>query len=196
MVGRDLESSVKSQWNLNIGSGDIVGQSLGHFGAFFGIFHTHVIFKEIFFQVKNVFLDVKNHMLKKNMGSKIFWQIEFFWLLSKNWERKFGKMKPIWQPRAYFYGIFFYVKWKALWQRYSILMAVVSKLRDSRWEYFIEKLKIPHNSSRNFFQQFGTTRSSSSSQEGILKISIEIIDVGSCLPRQNVKECNQNRQNP
>ena len=70
MAGRDLESYVKSQINLNIGSGDIAGQSLGHFGAFSGIFHTHVISKKFFFQVKNVFFGWQKSYAEKKYGVK------------------------------------------------------------------------------------------------------------------------------
>ena len=46
--------------------------------AVFGIFHTHVIFKKIFFQVKNFFLGVKNHMLKKKIwGQKFSGKLNF-----------------------------------------------------------------------------------------------------------------------
>ena len=65
LAGRNLESSVKSQWNLNIGSGDIAGQSLGHFGAFSIIFHTHVIFKKNFSSQKCFFGCQKSYAEKK-----------------------------------------------------------------------------------------------------------------------------------
>ena len=80
IVGRDLESSVKSQWNLNIGSRDIAGQRFRRFLAFFT--PTWYSKKNFCHSQKN-FMGPKNHILKKNMGLEFFWRIEILWPLRK-----------------------------------------------------------------------------------------------------------------